>query len=159
MPTPWVNLMLRSVVWAAALGAWLSLRGWSAARWTVIPRAASTILGLAMLGTGIAVFAWTGRALAGGAPNATEPPAVLLARGPFRFVRNPLYLAVAAIFVGATTIYRLWEPRDAVVIPVVAALTHLFVVYREEPATRRRLGPAYDVYCHQVPRWLPRLAR
>jgi protein-S-isoprenylcysteine O-methyltransferase Ste14 len=105
------------------------------------------------------VFAWAGRALAGGAPNAIDAPAVLLMRGPFRFVRNPLYLAVAAIFVGATTIYRLWEPRDVVVIPVIAALTHLFVVYREEPATRRRLGPAYDAYRHQVPRWLPRLAR
>jgi len=158
MRAPLANFILRSAVWLGAIVWWLSLRRLPSTRWSDIPLGARTILGLAMTVAGIVVFCWAGRALAGAVPNAIDAPAVLLRRGPFRFVRNPLYLAAAAMFVGTTTIYRLWEPRDLFVIGAVAVLIHLFVVYREEPATRRRLGPAYDAYCKQVPRWIPRLS-
>jgi protein-S-isoprenylcysteine O-methyltransferase Ste14 len=154
---PLVNLILRSVVWAAAIVCWMSLRWIPGARWTDIPLRSSTILGLAATSVGIIAFVSAASAIARGVPNAIDPPAVLLRRGPFRYTRNPLYLAAAAIFAGTTTVYGLWEPHDVVVIGLVAAMVHAFVVYREEPATRRRLGPAYDDYCRRVPRWIPRL--
>ena len=75
---------------------------------------------------------------------------------PFAYVRNPLYLSAGAVFVGLTTMYGLWERLDALILPVIGSLVHLFVVYREEPKTRDRLGPVYDTYRSTVPRWLPR---
>ena len=39
---------------------------------------------------------------------------------------------------------------------VLAACFHLFVTGYEEPALRRRFGPAYLAYRHAVPRWIPR---
>jgi protein-S-isoprenylcysteine O-methyltransferase Ste14 len=36
---------------------------------------------------------------------------------------------------------------------------HLFVIRMEEPATRRRLGRAYDDYLRDAPRWVPRVQR
>ena len=60
------------------------------------------------------------------------------------------------LVVGLTTIYGLWQRQDAIVLPIVGLLVHLFVVYREEPRTRERLGLAYDTYRATVPRWVPR---
>jgi protein-S-isoprenylcysteine O-methyltransferase Ste14 len=73
-------------------------------------------------------------------------------------VRNPLYLSAGAVVVGLTTMYGLWQREDAFIAPFVGVLVHLFVVYREEPRTRERLGPAYDSYRATVPRWIPRFA-
>jgi protein-S-isoprenylcysteine O-methyltransferase Ste14 len=103
------------------------------------------------------VFFWSATALAGVVPNTANPPTRLLTRGPFAYVRNPLYLSAAAVFVGLTTMYGLWERRDAITVPVIALLVHLFVVYREEPRTRERLGLVYDTYRSTVPRWFPRV--
>ena len=68
------------------------------------------------------------------------------------------YLAVAAIFVGVSTLYAPWGVRDLLGAGLVAILIHVFVVRREEPATRRRLGSVYDAYYTRVPRWLPRFS-
>ncbi len=156
MAAPLANLVLRSAVWLGALVWWVSLRKPANMSWAGIPFGVVTVLGLVIMGAGMAIFIWTARTLAGAVPNAIDAPAVLLLRGPFRFVRNPLYLAAAAVFVGVTTVYRLWQPRDAFVVSAIALLIHLFVVYREEPVTRRRFGPAYDAYRAHVPRWIPR---
>ena len=74
-------------------------------------------------------------------PNTVKAPTRLLTRGPFAYVRNPLYLSAGALFVGLTTMYGLWQRRDAMILPIIGLLVHLFVVYREEPKTRERLGP------------------
>ena len=158
MRAPLVNVLLRAAVWLGATVWWLSLRRPTSTRWSDIPLGASAIFGLAITAAGVVVLGWAARTLGGGVANALDAPTVLLMRGPFRYVRNPLYMAAAAVFVGTTTIYGLWQPRDVLGIAAVAALVHLFVVYREEPATRRRLGPEYDAYCQQVPRWIPRLS-
>ena len=150
------NLILRSIVWLGAVAWWLALRKPAQRGWTDVATGMAPMFGLLLVGLGAALFAWTARTLASGVPNVIDAPAVLLTRGPFRFVRNPLYLAAAALFIGATTVYGFWEPRDAFVVVILALVIHLFVVYREEPATRRRLGPAYDAYRARVPRWLPR---
>jgi protein-S-isoprenylcysteine O-methyltransferase Ste14 len=39
----------------------------------------------------------------------------------------------------------------------LAAVLHLYITRREEPALRRRFGDSYVSYCSQVPRWLPRV--
>jgi protein-S-isoprenylcysteine O-methyltransferase Ste14 len=83
-----------------------------------------------------------------------DPPTRLVVEGPYRFTRNPVYLGAFVLLVGLS----LWRGSPTLLAAAVAFLPvmHLFVVRLEEPATRRRLGAAYDDYRRRVPRWLPR---
>jgi protein-S-isoprenylcysteine O-methyltransferase Ste14 len=137
------------------MAVWLLLRQPVGMDWTDVPRRPTAVLGAVVAMIGIACFIWSATALAGGVPNTVMAPTRLLTRGPFAYVRNPLYLSAGAVFIGLTTIYGLWQGRDAIVLPIIGLLVHLFVVYREEPKTRERLGPVYDTYRSTVPRWVP----
>jgi protein-S-isoprenylcysteine O-methyltransferase Ste14 len=150
-----VNFFLRSVVWAVAVAVWLLLR-WPAGMDTSVSWRPTTVLGVIIAILGIAGYVWSAIALASEVPDAINAPIRLLARGPFAYVRNPLYLSAAAVVVGLTTMYGLWQRRDVLILPIFGLLVHLFVVYREEPKTRARLGPVYDTYRSTVPRWVPR---
>jgi len=151
------NLVLRTVVWISAMVVWLLLRRPVGMDWTGVSWQPTPILGAVAAIIGIACFVWSSTALAGAVPNAVKAPTRLLTRGPFAYVRNPLYLSAGAVFVGLTTMFGLWQRRDAIILPIIGLLLHLFVVYREEPKTRERFGPAYDKYRSTVPRWFPRV--
>ena len=135
---------------------WLLLRQREGMDWTGVPWRPAPVLGAVVAIIGIACFIWSAAALARAVPNTVDAPTRLLTRGPFAYVRNPLYLSAGAVFVGLTTMYWLWQRGDAIMLPITGLLVHLFVVYREEPNTRDRLGPVYDTYRSTVPRWLPR---
>jgi protein-S-isoprenylcysteine O-methyltransferase Ste14 len=60
-----------------------------------------------------------------------------------------LALAGAALFYGA---WVLWAYAG-----VFLVLTHLLVVFYEEPTLRGSFGESYDAYSHRVRRWWPRL--
>jgi protein-S-isoprenylcysteine O-methyltransferase Ste14 len=150
------NLALRTVVWIGAVAVWLLLRQRVGMDWTDVSWRPPSVLGAVVAVAGIAGFVWSATALGGAVPNTVQAPARLLTRGPFAYVRNPLYLSAGAVFVGLTTMYGLWQRRDAIILPIIGLLVHLFVVYREEPKTRERLGPVYETYRSTVPRWVPR---
>jgi protein-S-isoprenylcysteine O-methyltransferase Ste14 len=135
---------------------WLALRKPAGTGWASITLNGRSVAGLLLTCAGVAVYVWAARTLASGIETTTSEPTVLLKHGPFRFVRNPLYLAVAAVFVGMTTAYGFWESRDVLTVLLVVLAAHLVVVYVEEPATRGRLGPDYDAYRAEVPRWIPK---
>ena len=84
-------------------------------------------------------------------------PNQLIVEGPYRYVRNPVYLAMVIIVVGLSLVYQAWRVSDIVGTGSLFAIGHLAVVFVEEPATRKRFGEAYEDYCRRVPRWLPRL--
>jgi protein-S-isoprenylcysteine O-methyltransferase Ste14 len=151
------NFVLRSVIWIGAIAVWLRLRRPVGIDWTNVSWRPTAVLGAVVAIVGIVCFLWSATALAGEVPNAVNAPARLLTRGPFGYVRNPLYLSAGGVVVGLTTMYGLWQRRDAIILPIIGVLVHLFVVYREEPRTRERLGPVYDNYRATVPRWIPRL--
>jgi protein-S-isoprenylcysteine O-methyltransferase Ste14 len=150
------NFVLRSVVWIGAIAVWLLLRRPVGMDWTNVSWQPMPVLGAVVAIIGIACFVWSATALAGAVPNTVNAPAQLLTRGPFAYVRNPLYLSAGAVVVGLTTMYGLWRRQDAIIVPIIGLLVHLFVTYREEPRTRERLGPVYDTYRATVPRWIPR---
>ena len=105
---------------------------------------------------GVAIFAWSARNLASGVTHESRGPTALVVLGPYRYARHPLYLAVALSVLGIWTAYGRWSLSDLSLLLVVALLAHVLVRY-EEAATRQRIGPAYDLYCARVPRWIPRL--
>lgn len=149
------NLVLRSFVWLGALGWWVYLRKPTGSGLSDVHPGPGIFAGVVLIAVGSALYIWAARTLASGVPSTAAPPAVLLMRGPYRYVRNPLYLAAAGVFVGVSTLYAPWRARDLFGAGLVAMLIHVLVVRREEPATRRRLGSAYDEYCARVPRWVP----
>jgi protein-S-isoprenylcysteine O-methyltransferase Ste14 len=97
----------------------------------------------------VGVFAFIGK----GTPAPFDPPRHLVIRGPYRFVRNPMYIGAALALAGAALYFK-----SAVLFAFVACfllITHLFVVIYEEPVLRRTFGPEYDAYCHRIHRWWP----
>jgi protein-S-isoprenylcysteine O-methyltransferase Ste14 len=114
------------------------------------------ILGMILGSTGAVValwciftFAWIGK----GTPAPFDPPRRLVIRGPYRFVRNPMYIGAGLALGGAALLY------ESVALLAYGGMfllaCHLFVVSYEEPALRRSFGPEYEAYCRRVRRWWP----
>jgi protein-S-isoprenylcysteine O-methyltransferase Ste14 len=89
-----------------------------------------------------------------GTPAPTDPPRQLVVRGPYRFTRNPMYVAVLLIVVGEALVFGV--AGLALYAALLAAAFHLFVVGYEEPTLSRLFGAEYDAYRRSVPRWLGR---
>jgi len=96
-------------------------------------------------------FTFTGR----GTPVPTDPPKELVITGPYRYVRNPIYVGVLLIFLG----HFLWFGYWALLIYTVSALigVHFFVSLYEEPTLKRKFGTTYEEYLRRVPRWIPKV--
>ncbi len=92
-----------------------------------------------------------------GTPAPVAAPRLLVMRGPYRWVRNPMYVAVLAIVVGQALVFG--NSGLLAYGAVVALAFHAFVVAYEEPTLRRRFGGEYDAYAARVARWLPRPPR
>ena len=77
--------------------------------------------------------------------------------GLYRYVRNPMYLAVASVILGQAAILGSWllVAYAALFLVVVWSFVHWY----EEPHLRHRFGDAYDEYARRVPGWWPRLRR
>jgi len=97
----------------------------------------------------VGTFAFIGK----GTPAPFDPPRRLVVRGPYRFVRNPMYIGAASALAGAALFY-LSTPL-LLYFALFLLITHLFVVIYEEPTLRRSFGPEYEAYCGRVRRWWP----
>jgi protein-S-isoprenylcysteine O-methyltransferase Ste14 len=90
-----------------------------------------------------------------GTPAPVAPPERLVVGGLYRYVRNPMYLAVVATIIGQALALG-----QAALLWYAAALgvaTGVFVRWYEEPTLRRRFGAQYEAYRRAVPAWWPRL--
>jgi protein-S-isoprenylcysteine O-methyltransferase Ste14 len=96
-------------------------------------------------------FVWEGI----GTPAPMAPTDKLVVGGLYRFVRNPMYIAVVAAVLGEALL--LARPILIGYGVFVALAQAAFVRVYEEPTLRRRFGVQYDRYCENVPAWLPRL--
>lgn len=74
--------------------------------------------------------------------------------GPYSWVRNPLYVANSLVLLGGFAASGLWAWLPAAVLWF--ALSYSLTVRHEERRLREKYGAAYEAYCAQVPRWLPR---
>lgn len=91
-----------------------------------------------------------------GTPAPIFPTRHLVISGLYRYVRNPMYLAVVAVILGQGLLFGDVRVLEYALIPWLAA--HLFVVFYEEPTLRRTFGAEYKAFCANVPRWIPRLS-
>ncbi len=109
------------------------------------------VAGLAVLLHAFARFALEGS----GTPAPVAPTEKLVVGGIYRYVRNPMYVAVISIILGQALIFASW-PLAAYAC-IAGAAMFAFVKSYEEPTLARRYGASYDTYRRAVPGWWPRL--
>ena len=108
------------------------------------------VIGAAGLLDSFARFALKGL----GTPAPVFPTQHLVLSGLYRYVRNPMYVAVVSLIVGQAFFFgniHLLEYGA-----IVWLITHVFVLSYEEPTLRRTYGEEYEALCANVPRWIPR---
>lgn len=90
-----------------------------------------------------------------GTPAPVAPTEQLVVAGPYRYVRNPMYLAVGATIVGQALL--LGRPILLLYAAAFAVVVLAFVRGYEEPTLARQFGAEYEDYRRAVPGWRPRL--
>ena len=134
---------------------------WYLCRWDVSPPlpgfAFLRILGVLLVLAGLPVLldSFARFALQGlGTPAPVAPTEHLVISGFYRYVRNPMYVAVVSLVLGQGLFF------GSLSVLVYGAslwlIFTLFVMSYEEPTLRRSFGGQYAAYCAQVGRWLPR---
>jgi protein-S-isoprenylcysteine O-methyltransferase Ste14 len=135
---------------AGLLPWWLSDGFASRATWGRIPGAILILGGLVVL-----VHSFVRFVLAFGTPAPIAPTKHLVVQGFYRYVRNPMYLAIIAIVLGEA----LWTAQGSLLIYAILTwgIPAAFVKWYEEPALQRQFGEEYETYKRHVPAWIPRL--
>jgi protein-S-isoprenylcysteine O-methyltransferase Ste14 len=159
-----VFVAARSLIYVCgfmAIWLWL-IPGWIGLQTSLKCASASPLrwLGLMPLSLGAAIavscfvhFVARGR----GTPAPFDAPRRLVVSGPYRYVRNPMYvgsglfLAGCAILFSEFSIVLLWYALT------IAIGVNLFILLYEEPTLRRKFDGDYHEYCRNVHRWIPRL--
>jgi protein-S-isoprenylcysteine O-methyltransferase Ste14 len=131
------------------------LTGWHTGAAPLPARIAGAIITLA--GATVLIDAFARFALQGlGTPAPTAPTERLVITGLYRFVRNPMYLAVTATILGQWLL--LARPVLLAYAIAFAAVVYAFVRGYEEPTLQARHGEQYERYRATVPGWWPRLS-
>jgi protein-S-isoprenylcysteine O-methyltransferase Ste14 len=133
------------------------LTGWEAekpfAYWAPL-----RMLGAVVLAAGVAVLvhSFVRFVVEGvGTPAPVAPTKNLVVGGLYRYVRNPMYVAVLATIIGQALV--LGQLVLFLYAAVVAVAFVTFVHLYEEPTLRRQFGEQYEAYRRSVPAWWPRL--
>jgi protein-S-isoprenylcysteine O-methyltransferase Ste14 len=137
---------------AGLLPWWLT--GWHSAGAVPPPLAAAGVVlvasGVAVLAQAFARFVSEGL----GTPAPIAPTEHLVVGGLYRYVRNPMYVAVASIILGQAMI--LGRPGLLLYALAFGLAVSAFVHFYEEPTLARQFGAEYEAYRRAVPAWWPR---
>jgi protein-S-isoprenylcysteine O-methyltransferase Ste14 len=116
------------------------------------------VLGMILAGMGGAIALWCILSFAfigKGTPALFDPPRRLVVRGPYRIVRNPMYVGASLAVAGAALFYHSLPLLSYALL--FGLITHAIVVFYEEPTLRRTFGNDYEIYSAHVGRWWPKL--
>ena len=91
-----------------------------------------------------------------GTPAPIAPTQNLVVTGLYRYVRNPIYIALVAVILGQAILFGDW--RLMVYGGFMWLAFHAFVVAYEEPVLAQSFGTQYEDFRANVPRWIPRLS-
>ena len=154
-----VRALAYATIFVGFLGVFLPVKILQSAGVTVpdalhAPQIAGMILGAAGAAFAlwcILAFVFIGK----GTQMPLDPPRHLVIRGPYTFVRNPMYVGAGLALIGAALYFGSLEL--VMYGAVLWIITSVFVILYEERVLSEKFGPEYDAYRRQVARWLPRL--
>lgn len=111
---------------------------------------------LIVAGMPVLVDAFVRFALEGlGTPAPIAPPRQLVVTGYFRYVRNPIFVALVAMILGQGLLMGDW--RLVAYGALLWLAFHAQVVMYEEPTLAEMFGSDYETFRKGVPRWIPRI--
>ena len=151
----------RSLIYMTAfLGLWgwiaLGVRRFDSALGLALPRAARPAGVVLMVLGGVLALVCVGTfvTLGRGTPAPFDPPTEVVARGPYKLVRNPMYIGGLSLLLGL----GLSERSGSIVLLalLLSLFAHMGVVYLEEPDLEKRFGENYRSYKNAVNRWIPK---
>jgi len=144
-----------------APGSVAGLVPWWISRWQLRPPflgfAAFRVIGALLIAASLPVLleSFARFALQGvGTPAPVLPPRHLVVKGFYRYVRNPMYVAILSLILGQALLFGDIRLLEYAVFVWLAF--HVFVSAYEEPTLRRTFGAEYETFCANVPRWIPR---
>ena len=152
-----MSLALRNIVFTAVMPGsaavyvpWLVLTAAGRRPVPVVwPAVVPIGLGLGLYVACVWAFATVGR----GTPGPWDAPRTFVAVGPYRWVRNPMYVAVLLVVAGEALLFV--SVALVAWAAVLGIAFHLFVIGYEEPGLADRFGASYERYRQSVPRWVP----
>lgn len=112
------------------------------------------VAGVVLILLGIALVCWSFNTmrLIGTSMNPYKVAQALATEGPYRFSRNPIYVAMTGAYIGAALLMdSIWP---ALVLPLVLLIMHWGVICREEKHLEEKFGESYRAYKNKVRRWL-----
>src|SRR5712691_3522842 len=128
---------------------WILTRGGANPRPVVWPAITLILAGALLYLACQWAFATVGR----GTPGLWDSPRRFVAVGPYRWVRNPIYIAALLVLVAEAWLFLSLPLLAYAVLAGIGC--HLFVVVYEEPTLQKRFGEEYDLYRRDVWRWIP----
>lgn len=136
---------------------------WMFCRWRIAPPLlgffAIRVMGLLMIIAGLPILldSFGHFAIHGlGTPAPVAPPQRLVVSGLYRYVRNPMYVAVSLLIMGQGLFFGSESVLEYGLVVWLGFTA--FVVLYEEPTLRGKFGKEYENYCAKVHRWIPRLS-
>src|SRR4030042_3100205 len=108
----------------------------------------SIIVGLVLFSWCVSLFGRVGQ----GTLAPWDPTHNLVAKGPYRFVRNPMIIGVALMLIGQALLWGSWVV--GIWACVFVFINHVYFLLSEEPGLERRFGEDYRVYKTNVPSWV-----
>jgi len=158
-----VTAILGSAVFLVVAPGTLAVYGpWAFSRWHVAPPLLGffpfRVIGVLLMALGLPVLldSFARFAIQGlGTPAPIAPPQHLVVTGLYRYVRNPMYVAVSSLIFGQVLFFgnvSILEYGLAVWLGF-----HIFVLAYEEPTLRGKFGDEYKEFCAHVRRWWPRI--
>jgi len=151
---------LRAVVWAllfaGTVAVYIPWRYFGVSFVRIRLASLSGVAGLILVAAGVTLmltcvgeFVARGR----GTPAPMDAPRELVVRGPYRVVRNPMYVGMVLTLLGELVFE--WSRGFALYIGGWYAIINLVVILYEEPTLRRKFGASYERYVSEVGRWWP----
>ena len=119
-----------------------------------LPRTVARVLGWPLVGGGALLLGWFEVTMhrAGTPTNPYKPSSGIVTEGPFRYTRNPAYLAMAMVYAGVAALARAsWA---VLLLPAVLVAIRHGVIEREERYLERKFGEEYVRYKARVRRWI-----
>ena len=135
---------------------------WRICRWHVGPSLLGIyslrFVGVFLIAVGLPVLldSFARFALQGlGTPAPVFPTRHLVVSGLYRYVRNPMYVAVVTLILGQGLFFRSIRVLEYGIAVWVGF--YLFVLLYEQPTLRKTFGHEYEEFCANVPGWIPHL--